>query len=146
MFTTSDPLELINEFVNTGQANFHQWPTVYLKFPKSFFLGIWGSETKIALFLGNEQAVRNAIVGSVEACLTSLTFFEPVVQPNVNWKVANIVKIFDWYCLDAAKQTLVYEDETGKQARHFPTEQPVTERLVWRAPGLESYSAFQNLT
>lgn len=134
MFITSDPLELMNEFANTGQANFHQWHTVYARFPRNFFVGIWGNNTKIAIFLGNEQAVRKAVVESVEACLTSLTYFQPSEHPHASWTMSNIVKIFDWYSPHTAQPTLVFEDDAGRQSLHPPNEQPVTEKLVWCVP------------
>lgn len=133
MFVTYDPLELINNLVNTGEANLKHWPSVYLKFPKAFCIGIWGVDSKVSIFTVHEPVLRRVIIESGETPLTSLTLFTPDEPPGTRWTMHNIIKVWVWYSSEKAEPRLIFEDDTGQKNVETSVEQPLNEELIWTA-------------
>lgn len=131
MFVTYEPLELINELINTGEANLKHWPLVYLKFPTPFCIGVWGGDNQVSLFTKYQPVLRRAITESIETPLISLTLFEPEELPGAGWTMHKIVKVWIWYGLDQEEEGLIFEEETGQKNDPRPKEDSWNDQLIW---------------
>lgn len=138
MFVAYDPLELINNLVNSDEANLKRWPCVCLKFPKAFCIGTWGVDTQISMFTVQEPDLRRAIIESGETPLTSIALFMPDEPPGVRWSVHNIVKVWARRNSGNTEPGLIFQDDTGQRNDGSFTAQPLNEELIWTSALLAS--------